>query len=436
MKWGRRKSHELSLHHIFFFSWAPKLKQMGMKKPRFRSATAMQKTTPKPPESPSPVCFRRSLHFQPGHGFHVSSVPDCYASFQGLDIADPPISPQILSERADKDLLIDEPGNTILPLSLGKQSSAWGRAENFPEDCPEFQFLNDRDCRWNDKLLRKGLGRKLQESRKFSDMVSGIRKMKLQENEKAVYAEDQQPKEFKMPPPIIVRESEWTKPGRRTSKEEQMSHYKGALKWKQKMLDPASRNAVALDSRKPHQINKISLDSRKPHQRVGDEPATSLKSIQRSMKYEMARVLAGGEEKKRIEEAKSPHRDGYLQRRKSGPKSRTGVPTPRAASRSEICKVKALENLKKARKKRETEKRRAFDSFAVVKHSFNPHQDFRDSMIEMILEHAIGQPEELENLLACYLSLNSDKYHDTIVKVFGEVWFDLNRPWVSQVENG
>ncbi|KAF7825433.1 transcription repressor OFP1 [Senna tora] len=62
------------------------------------------------------------------------------------------------------------------------------------------------------------------------------------------------------------------------------------------------------------------------------------------------------------------------------------------------------------------------DSFAVVKASFNPQRDFRESMVEMIVENNIRASKDLEDLLACYLSLNSDEYHDLIIKVFKQIW--------------
>ncbi|XP_059668125.1 transcription repressor OFP1-like [Cornus florida] len=65
-------------------------------------------------------------------------------------------------------------------------------------------------------------------------------------------------------------------------------------------------------------------------------------------------------------------------------------------------------------------------SFAVVKSSSDPQKDFRESMVEMILENNIRAPKDLEELLACYLSLNSDKYHDLIIKVFRQIWFDFS----------
>ncbi|KAJ9185473.1 hypothetical protein P3X46_005110 [Hevea brasiliensis] len=65
------------------------------------------------------------------------------------------------------------------------------------------------------------------------------------------------------------------------------------------------------------------------------------------------------------------------------------------------------------------------DSLAIVKSSFDPQRDFRDSMVEMIVENNIRASKDLEDLLACYLSLNSDDYHDLIIKVFKQIWLDL-----------
>ncbi|KAI3437478.1 Transcription repressor (Ovate family protein) [Psidium guajava] len=71
-------------------------------------------------------------------------------------------------------------------------------------------------------------------------------------------------------------------------------------------------------------------------------------------------------------------------------------------------------------------RRSVSDSFAVMKSSLDPQRDFRDSMVEMIVENDIRASKDLEELLACYLSLNSDEYHDLIVNVFRQIWFDLN----------
>nr|AFK43560.1 unknown [Medicago truncatula] len=65
------------------------------------------------------------------------------------------------------------------------------------------------------------------------------------------------------------------------------------------------------------------------------------------------------------------------------------------------------------------------DSFAIVKSSLNPQGDFRESMVEMIVQNNIRTSKDLEDLLACYLSLDSDEYHELIIKVFKQIWFDL-----------
>ncbi|CAM8998173.1 unnamed protein product [Rhodiola kirilowii] len=139
--------------------------------------------------------------------------------------------------------------------------------------------------------------------------------------------------------------------------------------------------------------------------------------------------LGEGEERKSIYISK----DSLKRRSKSGRSSKVKIYSPRTPSKAELCKIKALEDLKKTRMKmrvreKEDGKERALlESFAVVKCSFDPQKDFRNSMLEMILDKGIRRAEELEELLACYLTLNSDEYHDLIIKVFRQVWFDLNK---------
>ncbi|XP_071721197.1 transcription repressor OFP1-like [Rutidosis leptorrhynchoides] len=64
------------------------------------------------------------------------------------------------------------------------------------------------------------------------------------------------------------------------------------------------------------------------------------------------------------------------------------------------------------------------ESMAVVKTSVDPGKDFKESMVEMILENNMKSSKDLEDLLACYLSLNSNEYHDLIIKVFKQIWFE------------
>lgn len=64
-------------------------------------------------------------------------------------------------------------------------------------------------------------------------------------------------------------------------------------------------------------------------------------------------------------------------------------------------------------------------SFAVVKASADPPRDFKESMVQMIVENDMSAPEDLQELLECYLSLNSMEYHGVIVEVFREIWLQI-----------
>ncbi|KAL8141016.1 hypothetical protein V2J09_007037 [Rumex salicifolius] len=99
------------------------------------------------------------------------------------------------------------------------------------------------------------------------------------------------------------------------------------------------------------------------------------------------------------------------------PRFRIRVNSPRIARRAQV-------NTNKGNISR---KSMSSESLAVVKSSCDPRRDFRDSMVEMIVENNIKASKDLEELLACYLSLNSDEYHDVIIQVFKQIWFDLNK---------
>ncbi|KAL0926358.1 hypothetical protein M5K25_002580 [Dendrobium thyrsiflorum] len=79
---------------------------------------------------------------------------------------------------------------------------------------------------------------------------------------------------------------------------------------------------------------------------------------------------------------------------------------------------KRVQALSKGKQRKE----RLKESIAVVKSSSDPQKDFRESMVEMILENNLLASKDLEDLLASYLSLNSREYHDMIVEVFEEIW--------------
>ncbi|KAL7610647.1 hypothetical protein Lser_V15G12482 [Lactuca serriola] len=62
------------------------------------------------------------------------------------------------------------------------------------------------------------------------------------------------------------------------------------------------------------------------------------------------------------------------------------------------------------------------ESFAVVKRSEDPFEDFKRSMMEMIMEKQMFEETDLEQLLQCFLSLNSRFHHGVIVEAFSEIW--------------
>eukprot|EP00250_Pteridium_aquilinum_P015596 c22664_g1_i1 orf=623-2413(+) len=62
------------------------------------------------------------------------------------------------------------------------------------------------------------------------------------------------------------------------------------------------------------------------------------------------------------------------------------------------------------------------DSVALVKMSYNPYDDFRQSMYEMIMEKDLEESMDVEELLYCYLSLNPPELHELIEEVFSDVW--------------
>ncbi|KAK9939058.1 hypothetical protein M0R45_015767 [Rubus argutus] len=80
------------------------------------------------------------------------------------------------------------------------------------------------------------------------------------------------------------------------------------------------------------------------------------------------------------------------------------------------------------------------NSIAVVKDSDDPHQDFRQSMLQMIVEKEIYSKEELQEMLTCFLQLNSRRHHAVIIQAFTEIWNDdlihiSNNPIVRTCES-
>lgn len=62
---------------------------------------------------------------------------------------------------------------------------------------------------------------------------------------------------------------------------------------------------------------------------------------------------------------------------------------------------------------------------AMEKSSFDPREDFRESIVEMIMANRIHEPKDLRSLLNYYLSMNSEEYRGIILEVFHQVCTDL-----------
>ncbi|KAL4571829.1 hypothetical protein LXL04_018594 [Taraxacum kok-saghyz] len=66
------------------------------------------------------------------------------------------------------------------------------------------------------------------------------------------------------------------------------------------------------------------------------------------------------------------------------------------------------------------------NSLAVEKKSNDPYVDFRESMLQMIMEKDIYGKDELRELLNCFLQLNSPYYHGVIVGAFTSEGFNCS----------
>ncbi|XP_061354704.1 transcription repressor OFP6-like [Gastrolobium bilobum] len=62
------------------------------------------------------------------------------------------------------------------------------------------------------------------------------------------------------------------------------------------------------------------------------------------------------------------------------------------------------------------------EGVAVEKDSEDPYLDFKQSMLQMILENEIYSKDDLRELLNCFLQLNSPYHHGVIVRAFTEIW--------------
>ncbi|XP_043702160.1 transcription repressor OFP5 [Telopea speciosissima] len=412
MKWGRKKSiinnnnnsinhHSASslpslLSQVFSISWISKFKQMGIKSEPKHFKTKFKTR----PTSPSLNSTQRR------HPKDLAFTPE----FTGRRV----------SQRRSRALTeMDGDDDDYWRLSFGGESSdgkksraplrsVWYDSENELELPPR---TSCHSCRSTAMTSRT------EESPNFTNMVSDIRKnrgspanVKCEDHE---FETETAPKKIIRDSKLINRKSRKSG-GRITEKEQFLSEIESVEE------NYSSRQSLYISShaRKSNQ-ERNSPNSETTHQLGSDSEQKKAKDL----KIEFLSIY----EKPR----KSVCVNGELQRR-TKQSSKVKVCSPRTPSKSEVCKIKAIEDMKKAKMKKVKMKERAveekaLESFAVVKCSFDPEKDFRDSMVEMISENQIKRLEEFEELLACYLSLNSDEYHDLIIKVFKQVWFDLKK---------
>ncbi|KAF8030910.1 hypothetical protein BT93_D0183 [Corymbia citriodora subsp. variegata] len=240
----------------------------------------------------------------------------------------------------------------------------------------------------------------------FEEMVSGVRRRR-----------DRQ-RRSKSLPEIKVESAELKTPRRRKVKRER----KFGIGSDEKVLEAKNQDRIP---------SNCSMSSRKP---VGDSefPLKSIPEMQRLDETSDDGDNTGGEKQ----------RKSLYIRREPPRRGRVRVHSPRAASievrrpQSPVKEDAKEASSKSTRARTKTTKKGSagdnamanrLERFAVVKCSYDPQRDFRESMMEMIIERRIRRSKDMEELLACYLTLNSDEYHGLIIKVFRQVWFELNQ---------
>ncbi|KAI0497324.1 hypothetical protein KFK09_020547 [Dendrobium nobile] len=70
----------------------------------------------------------------------------------------------------------------------------------------------------------------------------------------------------------------------------------------------------------------------------------------------------------------------------------------------------------------------AAESVPVVKETSEPYADFRESMVQMIVENDLYAWDDLNDLLHRFLSLNSPRHHNLILHAFADLWSGVFSP--------
>ncbi|XP_074584091.1 uncharacterized protein LOC141840096 [Curcuma longa] len=77
---------------------------------------------------------------------------------------------------------------------------------------------------------------------------------------------------------------------------------------------------------------------------------------------------------------------------------------------------------RRRRPKSKEEGRAARESVAVVKETSEPYYEFKESMVQMIVEKEMYGWDDLNDLLHRFLSLNSPRHHHLILRAFADLW--------------
>ncbi|XP_040995964.1 transcription repressor OFP7-like [Juglans microcarpa x Juglans regia] len=158
-----------------------------------------------------------------------------------------------------------------------------------------------------------------------------------------------------------------------------------------------------------------------------DEESEALLSFSRSFSKDMSLEFLCSEEKAREESKKNSEMENVKKARRL---RRYALKTESTTAGSNASVLRRMATCTANGKVRE--------SFAVVKRTEEPYEEFKRSMMEMILEKQILGAEELQELLQCFLTLNSRLYHGVIVEAFCDIWEVLfcDSPWGHRASVG
>ncbi|KAK8971054.1 hypothetical protein KSP40_PGU016061 [Platanthera guangdongensis] len=83
---------------------------------------------------------------------------------------------------------------------------------------------------------------------------------------------------------------------------------------------------------------------------------------------------------------------------------------------------KAAEKRRRRSRKKRGDESAVAESVEVVKESSEPYADFKESMVQMIVENELYSSEDLNDLLHRFLVINSPRHHHVILRAFADLW--------------